>query len=63
MEQTPPEAGKTPTKPVQVADLAAAVDEGNGVERNYSPSSQGRHVSFVYAGTIQGRVYFIQHEC
>ena len=28
MEQTLPEAGKTPTIPIQVADLAAALDWG-----------------------------------
>ena len=51
MEQTPPEAGKTPTTPVRVADLAAAVDGGNGNERiSYSPSSQGGLVSSICAG-------------
>ena len=48
MEQTPPEAGKTPTTPVRVEDLAATVDGGNGNERiSYSPSSQGGHVSSI----------------
>ena len=41
MEQTPRGAGNTLTTPVRVADLAATVDGGNGVERNYSMSSQG----------------------
>ena len=44
MEQSPPEAGKTPTTPKRVADLAAAVDGGNGKLRTYCSSSQGRHV-------------------
>ena len=42
-----PEAGKTLTKPVQGADLAAAVDEGKRdlhVSTNDAPS-QGLHVS------------------
>ena len=42
-ESTPPGAGKTPTTPSRVADLATAVDGGNGT-RTYSPSSQGRLV-------------------
>ena len=50
MEQTPPEVGKTPTTPVRVADLAAAVDGGKGNERiSYNPSSQGGHVSSIFA--------------
>ena len=54
MEQTPPKAkeaspkaGKTPTTPVRVADLATAVDGGNVAERNDSPPSQGGHVSSI----------------
>ena len=41
MEQTNPGAGKTLTILMWVADLAATVDRGNGVERNYGTSSQG----------------------
>ena len=37
MEQTPPGAGKTPTIPIRVADLAAG---GIGTERNYSVYAQ-----------------------
>ena len=33
MEQTPPGAGKTPTTPSRVADLAAVVDGGSGIQR------------------------------
>ena len=50
MEQTPHKAGKTPTTPTRVADLAAAVDGGSGIQHNYSLSSQGRPVSSIYAG-------------
>ena len=52
------EANKAPTRPLRVVDLAATVEGGNGVERNYSSSSQGRRVSFIYAETIQGRDLF-----
>ena len=34
MEQTPPGVGKTPTTPIQVANLAAAVDGGIGIKHN-----------------------------
>ena len=54
MEQSLPEAGKTPTTPVQGTDLAAVVDGGNGVERIYSTSSQGRHVSSINTGNGPG---------
>ena len=40
-----PEAGKTPTTPIQGADLAAAVDGGNGDLGPNSMPSQGLHVS------------------
>ena len=39
MKQTPPGAGKTPTTPSRVADLATAVNGGSGTQRIYSPSS------------------------
>ena len=55
MEQsTPPGAGKTPTTPSTVADLATAVDGGSGT-RIYSPSSQGRLVLFNH---VRPRSYF-----
>ena len=47
MEQSLPEAGKTPTTLVQGMDLAAVVYGGSGVEHVYSTSSQGRHVSSI----------------
>ena len=50
MEQVSPGAGKTGktlTSPEWVADLEATVNGGNGVERNYSTSSQGRHVNVI----------------
>ena len=50
MEQTPPGAGKTPTTPSRVADLATAVDGGSGTQRIYSLSSQGRLVLSIPAG-------------
>ena len=50
IEQTPPGAGKTPTTPSRVADLATAVDGGSGTQRIYSPSSQGRLVLSIHAG-------------
>ena len=40
-----PEAGKTPTTPVQGADLAAAVDGGKGDLGLNSMPGQGLHVS------------------
>ena len=49
MEQTPPGAGKTPTTPSRVADLATAVDGGSGTQRIYSPSIQGQLVLYIQA--------------
>ena len=42
MEHTSPGAGKTPTTPSRVKDLATEVDGGSGTKRVYSPSSQGQ---------------------
>ena len=47
MHETPPETGKTPNMPVQAADLAAAVDEGNWEVQCGSTPSLGLHVSFI----------------
>ena len=52
MEQTPPGVGKTLTTSIWVADLAATVDGGKRKELNYSTSSQGRHVPYIYAGKV-----------
>ena len=47
MNETLPGTGKTPTTPLQGADLAAVVDGGNGeVSRDRTPS-QGVHVFFA----------------
>ena len=53
MEQAPAGAGKTLITPIRVADLAAAVDGANGIECNYSTSSQGQHVSSIYATKLE----------
>ena len=49
LRETPPEAGKTPTTPVQATDLAATVDGGNGEECCGSMPRQGLRVSFINA--------------
>ena len=56
MEQVSPGAGKTGktlTSPEWVADLEATVNGGNGVERNYSTSSQGRHVNVILRSRLR----------
>ena len=47
---TLPESSKTPTTPLQGADLATAVDGGSGEVHRYSTPSQGLHVSLTNAG-------------
>ena len=47
IKQTPSGVGETPTTPIRIVDLAAAEDEGNGVERNCSTSSKGRYASSI----------------
>ena len=49
VEHTSPRAGKTPTKPSRVMDLATEVDGGSGTQHIYSSSSQGRLVLFIHA--------------
>ena len=44
-EESLPEAGKTPTTPVQEADLAVTVDGDEGDSGPNSTPSQGLHVS------------------
>ena len=48
MEHTPPGAGKIPTTPSWVTDLATEVDGGSGTQRVYGLSSQGRLVLSVH---------------
>ena len=55
MEHTPPGAGKTPTTPSRVADLAAVVDGGSGIQSIYSPSSQGQLISSIYVVMVLGK--------
>ena len=51
VHQTLPEAGKTPTMPIQEADLAATVDGGSGEIRCDSTPSRRLHVFFTNVGT------------
>ena len=49
---TLPETSKTPTTPLQGANLATIVDGGNGEVCHCSTPSQGLPVSFIKVNTI-----------